>query len=147
MVFPGLCLVAWGIYSRRKRKRRGQIPPPPPPPAPLSPRAVPSKEAAPAAIPWTAHHIIVVGKTDNSTPAYKHLEEILMKRITRNSPVSLAANVELTTMTTLDLPGESRRALEPVIWSLQTRHGRRGGNWNVEFYEQGGFEFMVVYLE
>lgn len=92
--------------------------------------------------------IVVIGEeTMASMPMYEQVQAKLLHTIQQNPRYRLAPDASISTMKAPSLPEETKGAVEPVIWSLQERFDRRGGEWQVDFFSPLGFSFMVVYLE
>lgn len=74
-------------------------------------------------------------------------EQRLLRTVAANPRFPLTPEAEFVTEHGPELPAETKEAVEPFIWSLQTRHNKRRGAWQVDFFSPLGFSFMVVYLE
>src|SRR5688572_25199663 len=96
----------------------------------------------------TYSKVVVVGEEFlMETPMHAQVEQKLLRTVAANPRYPLAQDVEIMTERVPELPAETKEAIQPFIWSLQTRHGRRGGAWQVDFFDPLGFSFMVCYLE
>jgi len=147
MLLPGLILGAWGYRSLKKRSaaRNQNTVPIGHSPEIEGPRhvAVESSDSP----TWTASCVLVVGKTKLVDGVYKQVEDRLVRTIAAQPRIPLTTQVSIDTLRTEDLPANTRQALEPTIWALQHRFNKRGGRWQVDFYDPAGYSFMVVYLE
>ncbi|HKO61327.1 MAG TPA: hypothetical protein VJV03_09220 [Pyrinomonadaceae bacterium] len=90
--------------------------------------------------------VVVVGESSES-PMLEQLEQKLLRSLAQNPRFPLTPDVEFITEYVPQLPAETKEAVEPFVWSLQQRHGKRGGAWQVDFFDPLGFSFMAVYLE
>lgn len=90
--------------------------------------------------------VIIVGEISD-TPLFHQAEDQLVRAVGSAPRHPLAADVEFVTERVAALPSAERTEVEPFVWVLQTRHGKRGGAWQVDFHDPMGFSFMVVYLE
>jgi hypothetical protein len=143
LVLPGLAIGLWG-YRSRKRSKSQRVAVPAPPPEPLSPHV----EAVRATTGgWKANLVLVVGKTTFEDPVFRQVEGRLVRTVAALPRVPIEPGAAIETLHTDTLPGETRKALEPVVWSLQRRYKTRGDNWHADFYSPAGYSFMVVYLE
>lgn len=94
----------------------------------------------------TYSKVIVVGEISD-TPLFKQAEGMLVRSIASAPNHPLAPDVEFVTEGVAELPAAEKGKVEPFVWALQARHGKRGGAWQVDFHAPMGFSFMVVYLE
>lgn len=94
----------------------------------------------------TYSKVVVVGEK-SETPLFEQLEQKLLRTLAENPRFTLAPDAEFVTEHVAQLPAETKLAVEPFVWSLQDRHGKRGGAWQVDFFDPLGFSFMAVYLE
>lgn len=95
----------------------------------------------------TYSKVVVVGAKTIDTPMFDQVEQKLLLTVAANPRFELAPGAEFVTESVQELPAETKAAVEGFIWSLQTRHERRGGAWQVDFFDPLGFSFMVCYLE
>ncbi len=128
-VVPGSALAHFGWRSRRKRRA-----------------ATPAAEGQ-----ATFGMVFVIGKYEPAVPVkvsiYEQAEARLLKKVSSVPRYPLSSDAKITAIRADALPAEKREALEPYVWALQARHGRRGGRWQADFYHDLGLHFLVLYLE
>lgn len=91
--------------------------------------------------------LVLVVSEDTDEGLFGQLLGRLVDHVTKAPHYALAPGAEITTLTGTTLPDQTRQAVEPFVWSLQERFGRRGGAWEVDFHETMGMTFAVVFLE
>ncbi len=108
----------------------------------------PATEMAPPATGGKAFGVVLVVAGESAFPLADQLEQKLIRQIATQPRYQLTADVKITSLRAPELPAETPEAIQPVVWNLQTRYGKRGGRWQADFYPTPiGVTFLVVYLE
>lgn len=90
---------------------------------------------------------VVVISEKSESPMLEQLQQKLLRTLAANPRFPLTPDVEFVTEYAEQLPAETKDAVEPFVWALQDRHAKRGGAWQVDFFDPLGFSFLAVYLE
>ncbi|HEV8365538.1 MAG TPA: hypothetical protein VGQ52_18610 [Gemmatimonadaceae bacterium] len=116
------------------------------PPEKVAPKFAPPTIAIP--LEEAAYSLVLVVAEDFMKSLVRdQAERRLLRTIAAQPPFPLTLNARIETLSVPVLPREDKAAVEAVVCALQTKYGRRGGDWQAEFYNKLGFAFMVLYLE
>jgi len=91
--------------------------------------------------------VLVVSEDAMKSAMRAPIERQMLRTIAAQPHFSLTPNARIETASVPRLPGENKAAVEGLVWALQSKFGKRGGQWQADFYDRLGFSFMVLYLE
>jgi hypothetical protein len=93
--------------------------------------------------------VMIIGRTGDSTAGilFEQIQKKLLRTVVSSPHYPVTKDVVFTTGLCPELPTETKAAAEGFVWGLQNMQNMRGGAWQVDFYSQLVFPFIVVYLE
>lgn len=139
---PGVLLLHFDRRSRRRRQERAAEP------QTKSGDASTSTTRPGGGAAATVYGLaLVVGAERPGTPGFATAEMVLVEQTLRAPRYPMTRDARITALGATQLPPAERTALEPFVWSVQSRYQRRGGAWQVDFHDVAGHRFLVVYLE